>query len=174
MIDKSRMRFVVLTALALMAAAAGTTFAAQFRPLPAFTVVAPDGRDVPSSSLTSEARWVLVYVKPDAAATSRLLKALAEWRLAPEQVRRIVLVVEGRRDQVAAFIAAKWATENGDLMWYADAGGEAASALGLTGAPALKGVRAGAIEWALEGVLNDPAAFESVVRTWIGAAPIGW
>ena len=169
MIDKSRMRFVVLTALALMAAAAGTAFAAQSSPLPAFSVVAPDGREVSSSSLTTEAQWVLVYVKPDATATSRLLAALAEWRLAPEQARRIVLIVEGPVVEASAFMAAKGAPEALALNWFADPDGRAAKVLGLTGAPALKGVRAGGLEWSLEGVLNDPAAYEPVVRTWIGA-----
>jgi hypothetical protein len=124
---------------------------------------------VTSSALSGEAQWVIVYVRPGAVATTRLLEALAAWQLAPEQLRRVVLIVEGPVDKASAYLAGKWTPESGTLTWFADTDGQAARALGLTGAPALKGVRAGEVAWSLEGVLNDPAAYEPTLRTWIGA-----
>jgi len=53
------------------------------------------------------------------------------------------------------------------LTWYADPERVAATALELSGAPVLIGVRNGAVEWQVGGVLNDPAALESVVRSWV-------
>jgi hypothetical protein len=41
------------------------------------------------------------------------------------------------------------------------------SALRLTGTPVLVGVKQGMIQWAISGVLNDPAALESAVKTWV-------
>jgi hypothetical protein len=147
----------------------GVGLHAQFAPLPAFAVAAPGGGTVPSTSLSAETRFVLVYVRPGAVATTRLLDALAAWQLAPEHLGRLVLIVEGPADKAAQYVAGAWQPENGALRWFADPDGQAAQALGLTGAPALKGVKAGAIEWSLEGVLNDPTVYEPTLRTWIGA-----
>lgn len=166
----SKRWFSVAAAVTIVvASAAGLAAQVESRPLPSFSVAAPDGREVSSSSLTGETQWVLVYVRPGAVATTRLLEALAAWQLAAEHVTRIVLIVEGPADKAAEYLAGAWKPESGTLTWYADADGQAARALGLTGAPALKGVRAGAVAWSLEGVLNDPAAYEPTLKTWIGA-----
>ena len=165
---KKNMLLVVLASV-MCAVGAGLAAQVESRPLPSFSVAAPDGREVFSSSLTGETQWVLVYVRPGAVATTRLLEALAAWQLAAEHFTRIVLVVEGPADKAAEYLAGAWKPESGTLTWYADTDGQAARALGLTGAPALKGVRAGAVAWSLEGVLNDPAAYEPTLKTWIGA-----
>jgi hypothetical protein len=166
-------RGVLLAAViaVMVGVAAGAAFAAEARPLPSFTVVSPEGREVTASSLTTEARWVLIYLKPGGTATSRLFAALAGWQFSPESMKRLVFIVEGPVDKTAAYLAKQTASGLGDLVWYADPEGNAAQALGLTGAPALMGIRDGAIDWTLAGVLNDPAAYASVVRTWIGAPP---
>jgi hypothetical protein len=160
-----------LLAITLLVTGLGSAVAltAQSPALPAFAVAAPGGQAVPSSALSGEAQWVLAYVRPGAVATTRLLEALGAWQLAPEHLRRLVFIVEGPADTAAKYLAGTWKPENGALTWFSDADGQAAQALGLTGATALKGVRGGAVEWSLEGVLNDPAAYEPTLKMWIGA-----
>ena len=168
---RALLRVAVVTATAAWMCGLGAwpAVAQNAQPLPAFAVTAPDGRMVTSSALSGEAQWVIVDVRPGAVAAARLLEALAAWQLAPEQLRRVVLIVEGPADKASVYLAGKWAPASGTPTWYADADGGAAQALGLTGAPALKGVRVGAVAWSLEGVLNDPAAYEPTLKTWIGA-----
>ena len=139
------------------------------RPLPSFGLFAPDGHHVSSSALGGDVPWVLIYLKPDGPATPKLLSALAQWALPPDLARRVVLVVQGPLDVAAACLSAGPPSDGVVLAWYADPNGQAAQALALTGAPAIRGVRAGAMHWALDGVLNDPMAYESAIRTWIGA-----
>jgi hypothetical protein len=168
MTDWSTIRpFAAMVLMLSMTAGAGLT--AQSSPLPAFTVAAPGGAAVSSAALSSEPQYVLVYVRPGAVATTRMLEALAAWQLTSEQLRRVVLIVEGPAREAEEFLAGRWKSESVSLVWYADPQGQAAQALGLSGAPALKGVKAGAVEWSLEGVLNDPTAYEPTLRTWIGA-----
>ena len=50
---------------------------------------------------------------------------------------------------------------------YADAQGEAWQALGLTGTPAIIGIRKGRMEWMISGLLKDPATLTSAIRTWV-------
>ncbi len=140
--------------------------------MPSFTAVAPDGRLVRGQDLASEPRWVLVNLRPGAAAANKLLASLAGWQLTAETSKRLVLVVEGPVDVAAAWLGKQSGLPPSGLAWYADPDGGAAQALGFAGAPAVLGVRDGAIEWSLTGVLNDPSKYESVVRTWIGAAPV--
>lgn len=156
--------------LAVLAGAApGPVLADGVRPLPPFTVVSATGQDVSASHLTTEARWVLICVKPGATATSRLLAALASWQLPPATMNSLVFVVEGSVERASAYLASQPDPRASGLVWYADPDGRAARALGVTGALTLQGIRDGAIDWTVAGVLNDPAAFESVLRTWIGA-----
>jgi len=167
--SRSKQLLVACAAVACVASAAASQSLPQSQPLPAFSVAAPGGGTVNAAALSPEPQWVLLYVRPEAVATTRLLEALAAWQLPPDALRRIVLVVEGPADKASAYMAAKWTAANPPLAWYADPEGQAAAALGLTGAPALKGIKSGAVEWSLEGVLNDPAAYEPTLRTWIGA-----
>lgn len=162
---------VLLATLGALAVTARPALAEDGRPMPSFTVVAPDGRQVRAPELTGESHWVLVYIKPGGATAHQLLVSLADWQLPVETSRRLVLVVEGPVEQAAAYLGKEAGPLLGSLVWYADPGGHAAMALGFAGAPALLGVRDGTIAWTLTGVLNDPSKYESVVRTWIGAAP---
>ena len=162
---------LVVAALGALAVTGRPASAADGRPLPSFTVVAPDGRAVQAPDLTGESRWVLVYIRPAGPAAQKLLVSLADWQLSAEMSRRLVLLVEGPVEKAAAYLGKEAGTVPGGFSWYADPDGRAAKAIGFTGAPALLGVRDGAIEWTLTGVLNDPSKYESVVRTWIGAAP---
>ena len=167
-----RRAIVFVAALAMMGTVAGAgALAPGSGPLPAFTVVSSSGAAVPSARLSGEPRWLLVWARPGAAATKKLLTALVEWQLPQDSCRRIVVVFEGPAAKAAAYLASLGDSADSGAAWYADENGTAASALGITGAVALRGVRDGAIEWSLDGVLNDPAAFESVLRAWVDAAP---
>lgn len=159
----------LLASASLPAAASAQASVDQSRPLPSFTVFAPDGRPVPSLSLGGQAPWVLIYVRPDGAATRRVLAAFASWGLPPEARRRVVLVVEGPVEDAAALAGELPGGAEG-VSWFADPAGDAARGLALTGAPAVRGVRSGAVHWALDGALGEPSAYAPAVLTWIGVA----
>lgn len=136
------------------------------RPLPAFTVSSAAGTPVPSTALSGQSRWVLMYVAPGCRSCDRLLRALKDWQ-SPQLVGRTVVVVRGRSAEAAAYIAQRMPAETAAVPWYADENNEAWQALELKGTPVLLGVDRGEIKWTLSGVLNDPKALESVVRTWV-------
>jgi hypothetical protein len=43
------------------------------------------------------------------------------------------------------------------------------NALEIQGAPVLVGVRKGTVVWSMSGVLNDPKALASLIRSWVQA-----
>jgi hypothetical protein len=153
--------FIVLAAVLLAGAAAS----AQDRPLPEFLVQHPDGHEIASVVMSAQAKWLLIYVKPDCRPCNSLLRAMPKWNTTALP-SRVVLVVAGPRTEARAWIE-KMLPSDLQLTWYADPERVAATALELSGAPVLIGVRNGAVEWQVGGVLNDPAALESVVRSWV-------
>ena len=153
---------VTLVMLASLPAAAG----GQRRPLPSFTVASAPGVAVSSSQFNGAQRWLLVYVSPDSVTSERLLRSLDEW--AAMDGVRVVVVVAGEAPaslQVRSLLTASAAAV------YADPDGSAARALGVTSVPALVGVASGALDWMVQGVLNDPRMVEPVVRSWLGRQP---
>ncbi|HXH05311.1 MAG TPA: hypothetical protein VNI83_01855 [Vicinamibacterales bacterium] len=142
------------------------TLAARERPLPAFTVTAPDGRSAASGELWSEGRWLLVYVTPQCPACDRLLDALGTWAL-PAGAARTVVVVRAPLDAAGSYLAQHLPLESDAIAWFADPDGRTGQALGTRWTPALAGIEAGRIAWQIAGVLNDPAAVEPVIRTWL-------
>jgi len=150
---------VALVALASLPAVAS----AQRRPLPPFTVASTPGVVVPSSQLNGAERWLLVYVAPDSVTSERLLRSLDEWAAADGA--RVVVVAAGEAPvdpKVRSLLTASSAAV------YADPDGNAARALGVTSLPALVGVASGALNWMVQGVLNDPRMVEPIVRSWLG------
>ena len=75
--------------------------------------------------------------------------------------------MRGPSAAAAAYIAERLPPEAAAVAWYADETNDAARALEIQGAPVLVGVERGEIKWTISGVLNDPKALESVVRTWV-------
>ena len=148
-----------LLALALMPGGA----LAQSRPLPAFTVVSATGVVVSSSQLHGAGRWLLVYVAPDAVTSERLLRSLEEW--VATDGARVVVIVAG--DTPAAQQIRSLPAPSAAAV-YADPDGNAARALGVSSVPALAGVASGALDWLVQGVLNDPRMVEPIVRSWLG------
>ena len=131
--------------------------------LPAFDLVSPAGAIVASAKLSTEARWLLIYVSTTCGSCDRLLSALEQWRPTLPN-GRIVIVVRGARDAARQY-AAQHADAAG-LPWYADADLQCARALGLQHEPALVAVENGRIAWVVTGVLNDPGAVEPIIRNW--------
>jgi hypothetical protein len=154
--------FIVSVALVLTAAAAS----AQDRALPDFLVRHPDGHEVASAVMSAQPKWLLVYLTPDCRPCNTFLRALPKWQ-SPGLAVRLVLVIAGPRTEAKAWLDKVLPADMEAPTWYADPERAAAKALELTGAPVLVGVRNGILEWELGGVLNDPAALESVVRSWV-------
>jgi hypothetical protein len=154
-------------AAALCIVTAGPLAAAEKgKPLPAFDLVAADGRTVSSSALSQEQQWLLVYVTPGCLPCDRLVKALGEWR-SPLADARTVLVVGAPAGEATKYLAATRPAALAGVPAYTDPSRKIHEALKIGGAPALIGIKDGRVEWTLGGVLNDPRAVESVIRAWV-------
>jgi hypothetical protein len=141
--------------------------AVEQNPLPAFTVVSSGDVAVPSSQLSKEARWLLIYVSPSCGSCERLLSALVDWqRTLPPS--RLVVVIQAAPDVARTYAQQHGIDQAAGMAWYADTDQSGSRALGLQHIPALVAVDHGRTKWVLTGVLNDPRAVETVVRSWTG------
>jgi hypothetical protein len=155
---------VAIVALAAGVASSASAQLKERRPIPAAPVQTLDGATVPLTELGIAGNWVLVYVTPTSAASTRLLEALAQWQLSLDG--QVVIVVADTPAAAAAFAATaaprlsgvRWATSSDRVVW---------DALQLKGVPTLIGAVGGTADWRLSGVLNDPKALESVFRSWL-------
>ena len=161
-----RMRSMVAVCVLAAVVAAARIGAIEQRPMPVFRVVGANGASVSSAELGARDRWLLVYVAPGCRSCDRLLGALERWQ-STQLLERTVIVVGGPADAAQQYIDTTLPAPIRSIAWYADAGGEAWQALRLNGTPVLVGVDKSTITWAISGVLNDPTALESVVRTWV-------
>lgn len=157
-----------LTVLPVTLALSVPVVASEKRPLPDVAVTAADGSRVSLPALTAEGHWLVMVVATDSTPSARLVSALKEWQAeVPHLADRAVLVFTGPGDRTQQFVAAR-----GDEMpaarWFVDADGSAATALRVTGTPAIIGVADGRIEWVLAGVLNDPKTFQKALTGWVG------
>ena len=141
--------------------------AIERRPLPTFQVAAFDGPMVASPQLAVDGQWLIVYVAPGCTSCNRLLAALKAWQT-PGLLARTVIVVGGTTDGANAYLATALPPEVSAIRKYADPFASAWTSLHLTGTPVIIGVKDGTIWWSISGVLNDPRALESAVRTWVG------
>jgi hypothetical protein len=164
------MRYITWTravaVMLLLGAACLPALAIEERPMPEFTVNAPDGAAVASAQLTPTAQYVLMYVAPNCRPCDRLLALLKDTDL-PQLPSRVVIIVRGDAASGAAYIRSHVPAEAGQVMWYADPDGQASKALRLTGTPVLIGVRGPQIIWSVSGVLNDASTVQSVVGSWV-------
>ena len=146
---------------------AGATLAAiEQRPMPAFEVVNAAGAATSSAAIGPGGKWILIYVTPECRSCQRLFTAMEEWNSA-QRGGATVVRVQGEHAAVQAYAAERLPAAVVGSRWYADASGAARRALALTGSPVIIGMRDQQISWALAGVLNDPAALESALRTWV-------
>ena len=162
MMSRRALALGVLCGLACGASAV----AIERKPLPRFHALTPDGVALASDRLSIETRWLLVYLPPANPSSARLVSALVKWQN-PAFVSRVVIIVGGPRDVAQAYIQKLTARSPAPYRWLADPQLEAGLALGNGGSPMLIGVDRGITEWSLAGVLDDPAALESVVRRWV-------
>lgn len=143
----------------------GGAVAQDNRPLPPFEVASSAGALVQSDRLTASARALLVYVTPETVASDRLLRAIDAWT--GVDAARIVVIANGPAASIDARIKPQLGASSTSMAVYADPDGRAARALALTSIPALVGIERGAVAWVVQGVLNDPAMVEPVVRNWL-------
>lgn len=153
--------------LAAAIVAAGATLAAiEQRPMPAFEIVNAAGEATTSATMGQGGKWLLVYVTPDCRSCQRLFTAMEEWNSAPLNAATVVLV-QGDHASVRSYAADRLPASVVGARWFADVGGAGRRALALTGSPVVIGMQDQQIKWALAGVLNDPSALESALRTWV-------
>jgi hypothetical protein len=162
---RMRMIVVVGVALGLVGISPLRARAAPQRPLPPFTVVRIAGA-VASANLPVPDQWLLMYVATDCRSCDLLLAALKDWQ-SPRLLERTVIIVGGDLVGAQAYVGRTVPPEVASIPWFADPQSQAWNALNLKGTPMLIGVRQGQIQWAISGVLNDPNALASVVKTWV-------
>ena len=160
------MRFIKRAVMTIAAVLTAAVASAQDRAIPEFIVRNSADQEVASSVMSAQRNWLLVYVSPDCRPCNTLLRALPKWQSA-ELMVRVVLVVSGKHADAKAWIEKSLPADMQSLTWYVDPDRQAARALEVTGAPVLMGVRNGNLEWQLGGVLSNPSALESVVRSWV-------
>ncbi len=148
--------------MCLLVVATSTVVASEHPRLPSFTVTSSDSAAVASTALSTQPRWLLVYVSPDCRSCERLIESLKGWQ-SPNLTSRTVVVV--RSSDVDRPIAEH--RSGFDVAWFGDWQDDAWRSLELKSALALLGVEGGEIKWTISGVLNDPKALESVVRRWV-------
>ena len=158
-----RIVLTLVIAIAFGSASAG----AERRQLPAFSVVAADGVPAASSQLGVPGRWLLVYITPGCVPCDRLLTSLDGWGVLQQGAGRAVVVVDGSGESLAARVRTLMPTAGNTVRVYSDVERRAATALSVTRAPFLIGVEDGVIDWTVGGVLNDPKAVETLVRSWL-------
>jgi hypothetical protein len=161
-----RARSVLAMGVVMAVLWVGTASAIEQKPLPAFRVYGADGQAVFSAQLPVPDQWLLIFVAPGCRSCDLLLASLKSWE-SPQLLQHTIIIVGGPTASAQSYIQRVLPPEVSAIPWYADAGGEAWAALGLTGTPVLVGVNKHMIQWAISGVLNDPAALESVVKTWV-------
>jgi hypothetical protein len=138
--------------------------AAGQQPLPAFSVLAPGGGAVASPQLSPAPQWVLLYVTPGQRPCDDLLETLAGWQLPPA---RIVVIARASLTDARTYVERASPAVPAPVTWYADANDAAWQALQVRSTPMLMGVRDGALQWTISGVLNDPSMVEPVIRSWV-------
>src|SRR6476646_12123705 len=128
--------------MCLLVVATSTIVASEHQRLPSFTVTSSGGVAVASAALSSQSRWLLIYVSPDCRSCERLIESLKNWQ-SPNLTSRTVVVV--RSSEAARYIAEH--RSGFDVAWYADFQDDAWRSLDLKTAPTLVGVESGEIKW---------------------------
>ena len=160
----SIVRVAILIACGVVGSAVGSVRASAQSTLPAFDVMSEQGAIVHSAALSPQPRWLLIYVTPACAPCDRLLAMLAA---SPATLATLRLVVVIGADVTAAGHYAAGHLSGMPVPWYADVSGEGRRSLGLQQSVALVAVENGQRQWTVSGVLNDPHALETVIRTWV-------
>jgi hypothetical protein len=155
------MMVAVLLAMMLSAGPASADAA------PPFTITAADGRQIAGAALLAGDRKIVVMVSPAVAAAARLVDAIARWSDDDPRWRdRVVVVVHAAPAPAREWLMARWGDRDMPV-WGANPDASAWGALGFQGAVGIGGVEHGAVDWKLDGVLDDPAVVELPIRAWL-------
>ena len=156
----------MIAALMLTALLTGSPDAPQGPP--PFVVTAADGRSVAGASLLAGDRKVIVYLEPDLEPAERLVDALKQWSAdEPAWRQRVVIVVAAPLAAAREWLIGRWG--DGELpAWVADVDAEGWRAFGFQGSIGVAGVENGAVDWKLDGVIDDPSVVERPMRAWTG------
>jgi hypothetical protein len=135
-------------------------------PLADFELKALDGHAVRSRQLSTRDKWLLVYVEPGCRPCEEVFKVFNRETPLSDLNAKVAIVIGGRTPDEAKHIAEKypWLPQE---CWYADAQRLAPAALKRRGAPVVYGIKAGNVEWSVDGSLSDPGKLESVLLTWV-------
>lgn len=133
--------------------------------LPPFTVAAPDGSAISSTSLVQQGRWLLVYVVPRTAASDQVVERLASWF--PAGLQHVVLIVGADVEAARAYLRDKGGAALAERGWYADPDRGAWIALRLDGTIAVAGISGETVDWRLQGVITEAASVEPTARAWL-------
>lgn len=158
-------RALRLLVFAIVLTAAVPTGAVERGPLPVLDLTRVDGQRVPTSQMTMDGTWLLLYVQPGCDPCEAILKAAAQHDN-PSVVDRLVLVVRSQTAEEVQAIAERH-PRIAPTAWYMDKDGEMFTRLRLAGAPVVIGLRGKIIEWSLAGVLADARAVGSVLGSWV-------
>jgi hypothetical protein len=162
-----RARSAILASALLLGLGTAAPEAIEQKPLAAFNVVGADGAAVSSSQLPVSNQWLLIYVVPGCKSCDLLLRSLKSWQSA-QLLQQTIVIVGAEAPAAQAYMRQTMPARLQAIRWYADARGEAWNTLQLTGTPVVVGVNQRQIQWAISGVLNDPNALGSLVKTWVG------
>ena len=113
--------------LIVLCAGTDVMHAAQRKPLPAFQLLAADGRATTSQALSDDEQWLIVYVTSACPACDRLLDAIAE-RQSPLAIPRAVVIVGGDPATLMPYIAGRRDAAP-SMRFYADVQQQAALVL---------------------------------------------
>ena len=162
----ARRRAFTLALLAALSAAAQPAGAgAQQAPLPEFAVKTLDGEEVQSGELSTQQRWLLVYVRPNCAPCEDVFKVFRQITSQSGVTGKVVVVVGGATLEEANGLAARvpWLPRQ---VWHVDVSKRAAAALSVKGAPTVYGVLQGKVEWDLKGATDGPRRLKSILQSW--------
>ena len=158
--------FLLLLAVFAAAPQVGGTVANAPTQLPDFALKALDGHAVRSRQLSTRGKWLLVYVEPGCRPCEEVFRVFNRETPLSGLSAKIAVVVGGRTPDEAKHIAEKYPWLPAEC-WYADAQRLAPAALKRRGSPVVYGIKAGNVEWSVDGSLSDPDKLESVLLTWI-------
>jgi len=162
---RNRLRAVVASLVVILGLAAPS---ASAQGLPAFTVTGADGAPADLAAVQGQGPWILAYVVPDSAPSSRLVRSFAEHWTAG-QASRIVFIVSASPDVAKTYLTSTGGEALAGARWYADPQGAAWKALKFDGALAVAGMDGGRIDWKLDGVIMDPGVLMPAVDKWLAA-----
>lgn len=133
-------------------------------PLPALSLQGLDGSPVSSSNWSLKGKSLLIYVQSDCRSCNALLQSLNK-KDYPHLASRVFIIVADVSPAGAKALQQLY-PDLSSATWYVDSSNATATALKLQGAPVVFGLKDNVLQWALSGVMSDPAQQKSILNTW--------